>query len=327
MKRKQIWGLLFAIVALVVILLVVAIYLNRHTPILLQGQVACTLYKASSKIPGRIEQMRVKEGEWVEKGTLLYTLSTPELEAKLTQAEAAKSAASALDAAVLAGARTQQIQAAMNLWQEAQAGLVLARKTYERVERLYEEEVIPAQQFDEASANYEAMQATEKAAKAQYELALAGARSEEKKAAAARVRQAEGAVSEVESYISDAMVYAPVAGEISSIVAREGELVGSGYPVVTLLDRSDTWVTFNIKESLLPKINTGTHLPAFIPALGYEVELEVYYIAPQADFATWSATRTRGGFDIRTFVVKARATTYSEALRPGMSVLVNWDKL
>ena len=131
----------------------------------------------------------------------------------------------------------------------------------------------------------------------------------------------------MESYLSDAMVYSPVAGEVSTIVAQQGELVGSGYPVVAILDMSDLWVTFNVKETLLPKIKVGTRMTAYVPALDRDVELEVSYIAVQADFATWAATRTQGGFDIRTFAVKARPTGDAGQLRPGMSVLVDWDKI
>ena len=294
---------------------------------LIQGTVECTTYKASSKVPGRIDAMKVAEGDRVEKGQLLYVLSTPELDAKLAQAEAVKSAAAALDAAAVAGARIQQIEAALNMWEKAQAGLELARKTYERVKNLYDQGVVPTQKLDEATANYEAMKATAQAAKAQYDMAVDGARKEDKEAAAARVRQAEGAVSEVESYIGDAMVYSPVAGEVSTIVAQQGELVGSGYPVVAILDMSDLWVTFNVKETLLPKIKVGTRMMAYVPALDRDVELEVSYIAVQADFATWAATRTQGGFDIRTFAVKARPTGDAGQLRPGMSVLVDWDKI
>lgn len=217
--------------------------------------------------------MKVEEGQHVTKGELLYTLSTPELNAKLQQAEAVKSAASAMDQKALTGARIQQKEAALNLWEKAQAGLLLAQKTFDRVNNLYEQGVVPAQKLDEARANLQAMQATERAAKAQC------------------------------------------------------ELVGTGYPVVAILDMSDVWVTFNIKEDLMPDIHIGTRMTGYIPALDRSVEFEVTYIAVQADFATWSATRTQGGFDIRTFAVKAKPTQDVEYIRPGMSVLVNWKDI
>ena len=327
MKKRNVIWLIIAVVVIIAVVALVGWYLKRSEPTIIQGTVECTTYKASSKIAGRIEEMKVEQGDHVTKGQLLYVLSTPELDAKLRQAEAVKSAATALDQKALAGARVQQIEAALNMWQKAQAGKELAQKTYDRVKALYDKGVVPEQKFDEADANYRAMVATEMAAKAQYDLAVAGASKEDKDAAAAQLQQAEGVVSEVESYISDAMVYAPVDGEVSTIIAEQGELVGTGYPVVAILDTTDTWVTFNIKETLLPKITVGMKMTVYVPALDRNVELEVTYISVQTDFATWSATRTQGSFDIRTFAVKARPVTDVENMRPGMSVLVNWDEL
>jgi HlyD family secretion protein len=326
MNRKIIWSAIITI-ALIIIVALVGYHLKHSEPIILQGTVECTTYRASSKIAGRIEKMNLHEGQHVTKGELLYTLSTPELNAKLQQAEAAKNAATALDQKALAGARIQQIEAARNLWQKAQAGRVLSQRTFERVKTLYEQGVVAAQKFDEAEANYQAMVASEAAAKAQYELALDGASKEDKEAAAAQVQQAEGAINEVESYISDAMVYSPVDGEISSIIAEQGELVGSGYPVVSIIDTTDIWATFNVKETLLPKIKIGGKMVAYITALDRDIEFEIRYISVQADFATWSATRTQGSFDIRTFAVKAYPIGNAEGLRPGMSVLIDWNQL
>ena len=326
MSRKIIWSAIITI-ALITTIALVGYHLKRSEPIILQGTVECTTYRASSKIAGRIEKMNLHEGQHITKGELLYTLSTPELNAKLQQAEAAKNAATALDQKALAGARIQQIEAARNLWQKAQAGRVLSQRTFERVKTLYKQGVVAAQRFDEAEANYQAMVASEAAAKAQYELALDGASKEDKEAAAAQVQQAEGAINEVESYISDAIVYSPVNGEISSIIAEQGELVGSGYPVVSIIDTTDIWATFNIKETLLPRIKIGGKMVAYIPALDRDIEFEIRYISVQADFATWSATRTQGSFDIRTFAVKAYPIGNAEGLRPGMSVLVDWNQL
>lgn len=185
MKRSNVIGILAAAAVIVLSVVLISWYLTKRTPMLIQGTVECTTYKASSKVPGRIDDMKVAEGDRVEKGQLLYTLSTPELDAKLQQAEAVKSAAAALDAAAVAGARIQQIEAALNMWEKAQAGLELARKTFERVQNLYNDGVVPAQKLDEASANYKAMEATALAAKAQYDMAADGARKEDKEAAAA----------------------------------------------------------------------------------------------------------------------------------------------
>lgn len=327
MKRSNVFGVIAALLGVVAVVSLISWFLLKDQPLILQGEADVTSYKASSKIAGRIDKMLVKQGQMVKKGELLYVLSTPEIDAKLRQAKAAQSAAGAQDMKAIAGARTQQIETALNMWQKAQAGLELAQKSYDRVKSLYEQGVIPAQKYDEAQANLAAMKATSSAAKAQYDMALDGTRSEDKAAAAALLEQASSVVMEVEIYASDACVYSPVDGEVSTVIASEGELVGSGYPVITILDMTDIWASFNVKETLMPRIQIGRKFMGYVPALDKDVEFTVDYISPQADFATWSATRTQGGFDIRTFNVKAVASSVVENFRPGMSVIVDWDKI
>lgn len=327
MKRSNVIGLIGSILGVAVIVSVISWFLIGSSPTLLQGKTDATSYKASSKIAGRIDSMLVKEGEVVRKGDLLYVLGTPELDAKLKQAQSALAAASAQERKAITGARIQDIQSARDLWMKAEAGLVLAKKNLDRATNLYNEGVIPEQRLDEADANHKAMEASSSAAKSQYMMALEGARTEDISAAMAVAQQAAAAVSEVESYKDDSKIYSPVDGEVSTVIAEEGELVGTGYPVVTVIDMGDIWVAYNIKEDLMPKIKVGTKFMAYIPALDKDVEFIVDYIAVQADFATWSATRTQGGFDIRTFNVKTRPTSKVPYLRPGMSAIMDWDKL
>ncbi|MBQ7951732.1 MAG: efflux RND transporter periplasmic adaptor subunit [Alistipes sp.] len=305
------------------VIIAVGYLLQRRQPTLLQGVTMCRQYTAQSKIAGRIDSLCVTEGDSVTIGALLYTLSTPELDTKLEQAVAAKQAAVALDNQALAGARKQQIEAARNLYQKATAGRELAEKSFVRIKNLHDKGIATTQQLDEATATFEALKATQSAAYAEYSLALAGATKEQKAAAAAQVSMAQGAVNEVESYISDSRVYAPATGEVSTVAFNRGEVVGAGFPVVTILDLSDLWIEFNIKETLMPQIAVGERFDAFIPALNQHIELRVSYIAPQADFAVWNATRTEGGFDIRTFVVRMRPTATKSRLRPGMSAIID----
>ncbi len=326
MKRSNIIGIIAAAVVIIVSVVLISWYLRRSTPTLIQGTVECTTYKASSKVPGRIDDMKVEQGDRVEKGAAALHA----LDARTGSQAPAGRSGQERGRGVGSGRHSRRPHPADRSGHEhvgegaGRAGTG-AQDLRAREKPLRAGGVVPEQKMDEASANYKAMEATALAAKAQYNLAMDGARKGgQREAAAARVRQAEGAVSEVESYISDAMVYSPVTGEISTIIAEQGELVGSGYPVVAILDMSDMWVTFNIKETLLPAIRVGTRMSGYVPALGYDVEFEVTYIAVQADFATWSATRTQGGFDIRTFAVKAKPTTHIENMRPGMSVLVDF---
>lgn len=320
------------ILSVLAILLVVSIFIirgcvaRRDRPII-QGVVECRTYRASSKLAGRIDSLFVSEGDYVEQGELLYTISTPELDAKLRQVAALEMAAEAMSRELERGARKEQVVAVRNLWQKAVVGRDLAEKSYIRVKNLYDKGVVPRQQYDEALANYEAMEATANSAKAEYELVLEGATKEQKEAVAAKVREAQGAVAEVDSYLRDARVYAPISGRISSIVSEPGELISSGYPVVIILDIAEMWATFNIRESDMEQISLGSRLSGYVPALARNLDFEVCYISAEADFATWSATRARGGFDIRTFEVRAKPIESESRLLPGMSIVVNNARL
>ena len=318
--KYLIFIILLAITAIIIVFIGIAIKKNKK--VVLQGVIECREYRVASKIAGKIETLHISEGDSVTLGELLYTISTPELQTKLSQAIAAEDAAMALDKQTITGARQQQIDAAYNLWQKASSGRELAKKSFERIANLHAKGVVTTQQLDEATANLEAMRATESAAYAEYSLALAGATKEQKDAAAANVNIAQGAIDEITSYISDGTVISPISGEVSTVAYYPGEVVGAGFPVVTILDLDDLWAEFNIKENLLPHFTIGTTLIAYIPAIDKHIPLMVSYISPQADFAIWNATRAEGGFDIRTFVVKLKPTDNKSKLQPGMSAII-----
>lgn len=321
----------FIIVVVIAILIVVgvagALALLKPEVNLIQGQVDATAIKVSSKLAGRIENLYVKKGESVTAGQPLFVLSTPEVSAKYRQAVAAKAGAVAQYDKAEAGARRQTIESAHSLWQKAEAGLELAQKSYVRVKNLYESGVVPEQKMDEAAANLKSMQNTVKAAKLQYDLAREGAQKEDKAAAKSVVERAEGAIDEVQSYLSDSEQFSPIDGEVSSVIAEQGELVGSGYPIVSIIDTKNPWVSFNVKETLMPKFKIGTKFMAYFPALDATHELVVTDIAVQAQYATWSATRSTGAFDIRTFEITTCPVSPIKDLRIGMSAVVDIDKL
>lgn len=300
----------------------------KPEPIILQGQVEATEVRVSGKVPGRIDKIKVSEGITVSKGDTLVIISSPELNAKLIQATSAEDAASAQNQKANKGARIEQIAGAYELWQKAEVGVQLAEKTYKRVQNMFNEGVVPAQKRDEAEANYQAAVATSKAAKSQYDMAVNGAEKEDKLAAAALVNRAKGAVSEVESYLSETILVSPIKGEVSDIFPKQGELVGSGAPIMNIVDLSDIWVIFNIREDLLAKIKIGKEFEASVPALGSKnVRMKVNYIKAMASYATFKATKNNGGFDVKTFEVRAKPVGPIEGLRPGMSILVDYEKL
>lgn len=328
MSRKKGFFITAAIVALILFIGYAVWIISRPIPLEIQGEVEATQVKVASKLIGRIDSLMVHKGDDVTAGKLLFTVSSPELDAKYLQASAVRKAAGAQKEKALNGAQKEDIQAALNSWQTATAASEFAQKTFKRVENLFKSGVVAEQQKDEAETRMKAAMETEKAARSLYEKAKNGARYEDKESAGALVMQAEGVLTEVNSYLSETKIVAPIRGEIANIIASRGELVPAGYPVITIVDLDDVWVTFNLREDLLSSIHKGSTFKARFPALGMkEVLLKVSYINSLGEFATWNATKTSGDFDMKTFEVHAVPAEKVEGLRPGMSALVNWDKV
>lgn len=315
-----------AILILAGIVLLAAVgglYAFSETDETIQGQADVTEYRVSSKVPGRILKYYVKEGQTVRAGDTLAVLEAPDVTAKMAQARAAEQMAEAQHRKAEKGARQEQIAAAFEMWQKAKAGAEIAQKTFDRVKRLHEQGVMTAQKLDEATANLNASVATEKAAKAQYDMARNGAEREDKEAAAAMVSRAQGAVSEVDSYLRETVLTASADGEVTDIFPQVGELVGTGAPIMNIALMHDMWVSFNVREDLLQAFPMNGTVEAVVPALGdRQVRLKVYYMKDIGSYAAWKATKTTGQFDRKTFEVKASPVGPVEGLRPGMSVLL-----
>ncbi len=295
---------------------------SHPAPVPLQGMVDARTISVSAKVPGRLSELKVREGDLLKAGDTVAVIAIPEIEAKLAQVKAQERAAQAKEDLANTGARIQEKEAARADWERAKAALALASKTYERVDALYKEGLIAAQRHDEATAQLAAARKVTEAAAAKLSAVDEGARVEDKAAAKALVDQARGGVSEVSSLASESIVRTPAAGEVTRIVMEEGEVAPAGFPLVLVTDLSDKWVVFNIREDELPGIETGTVLKGFLPAVGRTVELKVNWINPRGEYAVWRATRQSTGYDLRTFEVRARPLEDIPAMRPGMTVII-----
>lgn len=309
-----------------VVFLAIGLWLSfRPQPVILEGEVEVTEIDVAAKVPGRVKAVAVRLGQTVRAGDLLFTLSSPEAEAKLTQAQAAQDAAGAMRRKAEAGARSQEVRAAWQQFARAQAAADLATMTLERIERLLAEGVVPQQRRDEIAAQAKAALAASDAAKAMAEMAEEGARDEDREAAAALEAQAGGAVSEVEAFLAETQIRAPADGEVAGLLIDAGEIAPAGFPVITLAQLHDLWIVLQVREDLLVEIGLGTEIDATVPALGDRaVRLKVDYLAALGAFATWRATSASSGFDLKTFEVRARPIEPVEGLRPGMTVLLPW---
>ena len=323
--KKQHNNILVAVLGFVIVVIIVAligfIALDRD-PEIIQGQVEVSEYRVSSKVPGRILELRVQEGDFVHAGDTLAIIDAPEVRAKQQQAEGAEAGAAALEQMAHNGARKEQVQGAFQLLQQARAGLEIAEKSYKRVQRLFDEGVVSAQKRDEAEALLKSSQAQVKAAQSQYDMAVNGARQEEKLAAQAQVNRAKGAVEEVNAYIDETVQTAQMDGEVSAVYPKLGELVGTGSPIMTISMLDDLWGTFNVREDQLGELQVGKEFEAFVPAFSKTIRMKVYYMKDQGTYAVWKATKANGQYDLKTFEVKARPVEPMEGLRPGMSLVI-----
>lgn len=327
MKKEEEGSLLLGVIALLVVVIIVALVgalALKPEKMLIQGEAEATEYRVSGKVPGRIEMYMVEEGDQVKKGDTLVVIYSPEVEAKKDQALAAREMAAAVDRKAKNGAQPQQIEGAYELYQKALAGEEIYRKSYERVARLYEKGVVSAQKRDEVEAQYKAASATVKAAKSQYDMALAGARSEDKEAARAQVARVDGILKEVAAAEAERYLLSPCDGEVSEKFPKVGELVGQGSPVMSIVDMTDVWFSFAVREDMLEGFSQGSQVEIKIPALGDDktYAVVVTYIKAMGTYATWRTTKQNGGYDVRTFDVKCRPIAPIDGLRPGMTALV-----
>lgn len=326
MARKNNYNLIIGLVALVVIIFIIAIvgyFVTKPKPLTLQGEVEASEYRISGKVPGRIEEMYYKEGDRVHRGDTVVFIDSPEVRAKMAQATAARRAAEAQSRKAQNGARPEEIAGAFELYQQAAVQEEVMRKSYDRIRNLYGQGVVSAQKHDEVKAKYDAAVAQAKAAKSRYDMAMNGARQEDKDAAAALVGQADGAIQEVEGYMRELYLTAPSDGVVSETYPKVGELVGTGAPIMTVTDLNDVWFTFNIREDYLHSMTVGDRLNVTIPALdNMECSATVTYIKVRESYATWKATKEIGQYDAKTFEVRAVPDNEIGGIRPGMSVII-----
>lgn len=311
------------ILAVIAFVVIVGLCIPEEEEVI-QGQVETSDYRVSSKIPARVLEIRVSEGDVVRKGDTLVILEAPDIRAKLAQAEAAFEAARAVEQKARTGARREQIQSAYEVWQKAIAGREVAEKTYNRVNRLFEKGVMAEQKRDEALANYRAMVASENAAKSQYDMAVNGSRNEDISAASAQVSRAEGAISEVTSYVDETVLLASDDGVVSEIFPEVGELVGSGAPIMNVSKINDVWFTFNVREDMLPGLKVGGKVKVYVPAFDKEIPVTIRRVKEVGTFATWKATKALDKYDLKTFELQAYPQNPAElsGVRGGMSAIL-----
>lgn len=316
------------LIVLTILVLLIIFAVKSNNKMIIQGEIDTKTVDLSSKITGRVKEIKVQKGDTVKKGDILVILDTPDIEAKSAQADAAIELAQSKELEVNNGARSEQRTMALNALNRAKSDLALAEKTYNRVKNLNNEGVVSNQKADEAFTMYQKAKQDVLIAQNNYNMIESGSRYEDKLMASANVKKAKSTKNEVQSYLKENVIKSPIDGQITELSVEEGELVGAGYTIITIVDLNDNWVVFNLREDMLPKIKMGTEFFVKVPAIGKKpIKVKVNYISAMGNFATWRATKIRGDFDMKTFEIHAKPVEPNSDLRAGMSVIADWNKI
>jgi HlyD family secretion protein len=300
-------------------------YLVRPQPLLVQGEVDATRFDIAARVDGRVAEVPVVRGQDLAAGAVLVRIDNPETIAKNEQAVAAKVVAEAQLANINAGTRAEVIAARKAALERAEAALVLAQKTYERVKQLAEHGNAPIARLDQATDSLHESERAVDQARSAYEQAVNGYTKEEREIAVANVGKALADIKAVQSIIDQMVVYAPVASQVYQRNIEPGEYVSPGVPLVTLIDLGDLWIHFDLREDLVKTLKVGDRFDVRIPALSdRRITIEVKLIATKGEYASWRATRATGDFDLRTFSIRAYPVEKVPELRPGMSAYLDW---
>jgi HlyD family secretion protein len=322
-KSSRVSGRLPSLIVAVVIAAIAGLsiwYLVRPQPLLVQGEVDATRLDIAARVDGRVAEIPVVRGQDVAAGAVLVRIDNPETIAKSEQTRAARIVAEAQLANINAGTRAEVIAARKAALERAQASVVLAQKTHDRISVLAEHGNAPVARLDQATDSLHESQRAVDQARSAHEQAVNGYTAEERQIATANVGQALADIKAVQSIIDQMVVYAPVAAQVYQRNVEPGEYVSPGVPLVTLVDLSDLWIHFDLREDLVKTLKVGDRFGVRIPALAdRSIVVEVKLIATKGEYASWRATRATGDFDLRTFSVRAYPVEKVPELRPGMS--------
>lgn len=321
-NRGKLKLIIFVIIILVLGLIAYGLW-KAYLPktIELQGRVEAETVHISTKVPSRIEEFYVTDGQPVKKGQALVRFISPELEAKKEQAQAALQSAMAFQSTVYRGSQQENIETLYANWQAMKTQADLAATTYKRGENLYQQGVISRQRRDEMLAAQTSARETSEAAYQQYARAKRGSTEQQKSTADAQVAIAQAAVKEADALTAETKLYSPTDGTVSKTYGKPTELVATGVPVASIIEDRDLWVSLNIREDLYDSVYKTKTLEGFIPALNQKAQFKIKKIDAEGDFATIKSTRQTGGYDIRSFKFHLTPEQSISDLKVGMSVL------
>jgi HlyD family secretion protein len=302
-------------------------YLVQPQPLLVQGEADATRIDIAARVDGRVAQRPVDRGQNVTAGQVLVTIDNPQLLTKLKEAQAGQAVALADLKRIEVGTRAEVIAQRKAALAAAEASTQLAQQTYDRTKQLTARDFASVQKLDEATATLDVARRSQQEAKLALAEAVAGYTAEERGVAKASVVKADAAIATLEAQVAEMTVKAPVAAQVYQTSAEVGEYVSPGVPLLSLVDLSDIWLRFDLREDLVKDLKVGDRFEMRVPALGDRlITAAVRRIATRGEYAGWRATRATGDFDLRTFEIRAYPVEPVPELRPGMSVYADWKR-
>ncbi len=300
-------------------------YLVQPQPLLIQGEADATRIDIAARVDGRVGKRPVARGDNVAAGQLLFEIDNPELTTKLREAQAGAAVATAQLANIEAGTRAEILRQKQAAVETAAANLTLAQRTYDRVRELAAAGNAPIQRLDEATNSLQVAQSSLDQAKLADEEAINGATPEERGIVRSNLLKAQASIDTIRAQVDELTVKTPIAAQVYQIGAEVGEYVSPGVPLLSLVDLSDVWLRFDLREDLVKGLKVGDQFQMRVPALGDRpITAAIRVIATKGEYAGWRATRATGDFDLRTFEIRAYPVTPIPELRPGMSVYAQW---
>ena len=302
-------------------------YLAQPQALLIQGEADASRSDIAARVDGRVATRPAHRGGNVTAGQVLVTIDNPELVARFKEAQAARAVAAADLGSILVGTRAEEIDARRAALAAAEASAKLAEQSYERTRQLTAREFASVQKLDEATATLDVARRSQQQARLALEEAMNGYTQEERGVAQAAVVKADAAIATLEAQVAELTVKSPTAAQVYHTGADPGEYVSPGVPLLTLVDLSDVWLRFELREDLVKGLKIGDRFEVRAPALGDRpFAVVVRKIATRGEYAGWRATRATGDFDLRTFEIRAYPAEPVADLRPGMSVYADWKK-
>jgi HlyD family secretion protein len=343
MTRK----LVVVILALVTAISVAVFFLTRTNSagMVLTGIVTTDQVVVSSQIAGRLDQVRVREGDTVSAGQLLAVIAPKELRADQAYYASAMKGSGAQVGVAEASLKLQEMQTHDQILQaeatlaateaqqkQAAANLEQARLNFDRAHGLFKQGIVSAQDEDQARTTLAASQANVESLRKQVQaqqaaLALARANAEQiairERELLANRHQFSAAAAQNEAAqvrLGYTEIRSPIPGLVAVRAALQGEVVNAGQPIVVLYDPDNLWVRADVEETYIDRIRLGEQLAVRFPS-GLERAGTVFFRGVDADYATQrDVSRTKR--DIKTFEIRLRVDNHDRRLAPGLTAFV-----